>query len=66
MAVVCMVNSSEYMDGNETSTEDGAAPRLNWTSDQEVCSNPARKCLHPFLLFLIETRGVFTICTIKQ
>lgn len=35
MAVVCMVNSSEYMDGNETSTEDGAAPRLNWTSDQE-------------------------------
>ncbi|XGW03503.1 hypothetical protein V3C99_015021, partial [Haemonchus contortus] len=36
MAVVCMVNSSEYMDINQTTSEDeGAAPRLSWTSDQE-------------------------------
>ncbi|KAK5966047.1 Sialin [Trichostrongylus colubriformis] len=36
MAIVCMVNSTEYMDSNDTtSVEDGAAPRLQWTSDQE-------------------------------
>ncbi|KAK6059551.1 hypothetical protein COOONC_02815 [Cooperia oncophora] len=35
MAVVCMVNSTEYMDANQSMSEDDAAPRLNWTSDQE-------------------------------
>ncbi|WKY10149.1 hypothetical protein Q1695_002473 [Nippostrongylus brasiliensis] len=35
MAVVCMVNSTEYMDENDTSIDEGAAPRLHWTSDQE-------------------------------
>ncbi|PIO65830.1 hypothetical protein TELCIR_12479, partial [Teladorsagia circumcincta] len=35
MAVVCMVNSSEFVDENQTIPEEGAAPRLRWTSDQE-------------------------------
>ncbi|KAK6012438.1 hypothetical protein OSTOST_22416 [Ostertagia ostertagi] len=35
MAVVCMVNSTEFVDDNQTTIEDGAAPRLRWTSDQE-------------------------------
>ncbi|VDM60512.1 unnamed protein product [Angiostrongylus costaricensis] len=35
MAVVCMVNSSEYFDENETIPSTDAAPRLNWSSEQE-------------------------------
>ncbi|RCN44034.1 hypothetical protein ANCCAN_09979 [Ancylostoma caninum] len=33
MAVVCMVNSTEYMD--DSALDPDAAPRLNWTSEQE-------------------------------
>ncbi|VDM76905.1 unnamed protein product [Strongylus vulgaris] len=33
MAVVCMVNSTEYMD--DSITDASAAPKLNWTSEQE-------------------------------
>ncbi|CAI4221632.1 unnamed protein product [Auanema sp. JU1783] len=32
MAIVCMVNSSEYMDNETVSV---GAPRLNWTADQQ-------------------------------